>query len=158
VTQLIKQVKADLVRHEGKRNVAYLCTAGVWTNGVGHTGPDVFQGQRVDDKQVDLWLDKDTLQAIRDARRAVRNFDKLSFVRRTVIVNMAFNLGPTRLQGFRKMIAALEMEDYERAALEMMNSRWYAQVKGRGVELVKRMRTNTIEPRHQVRSSPPVKG
>jgi len=150
VTQLIRQVQSDLVRHEGKRYVAYLCTAGVWTNGVGHTGSDVFPGQRVDDKQVNLWFDKDTLKAIRDARKAVRNFDKLSFVRRTVLVNMAFNLGLPRLQGFKKMIAALEIEDFDKAALEMMNSRWYAQVKGRGVELVRRMKTNSIEPRHLV--------
>lgn len=151
MTQLIKQVKADLYRHEGKRNVAYLCTANVWTNGVGHTGKDVFPGQRVDDKQVELWLDKDTLKAIRDSRMAVKNFDKLSFVRRTVLVNMAFNLGLPRLQGFKKMIAAIEMEDFDKAALEMMNSRWYAQVKGRGVELVRRMKTNKIDPRHLVK-------
>lgn len=29
---------------EGRRLVAYRCSAGVWTIGVGHTGPEVHEG------------------------------------------------------------------------------------------------------------------
>lgn len=150
MTQLIRQIKSDLVRHEAKRYVAYLCTADVWTNGVGHTGSDVWKGQRVDDKQIDLWLDKDVLTALRDARKLVKNFNDLSFTRKTIIVNMAFNLGYDRLSKFKATLAAIEAEDFDKAALQMMNSRWYAQVKGRAVELVRRMKTDRIEPIHRI--------
>jgi lysozyme len=35
----------DLIRkYEGEKLKAYLCPAGVWTIGVGHTGPDVKPG------------------------------------------------------------------------------------------------------------------
>ena len=48
---------------------------------------------------------------------------------------MGFNLGLTRLLKFKKFLAALEKKDYETAAIEMMDSRWAVQVKGRANRL-----------------------
>lgn len=143
------QLRADLLRHEGKRNESYKDTEGVWTNGVGHTGADVYPNQVVSDYQVYKWLEEDTKKAEKDASSLFKNYDKLSPVRRGVLVNMAFNLGKTRLSKFKKMIAAVEAEDFDTAALEMMDSKWFSQVKTRAVELVSRMKTNTIKPSHQ---------
>jgi lysozyme len=52
-----------------------------------------------------------------------------------VIANMCFNIGWPRLSQFKKFWAALEERDYERAAYEMEDSRWFKQVKGRAEEL-----------------------
>ena len=57
-----------------------------------------------------------------------------------VLVNMAFNLGRTRLSKFKKMLAHIEEKNYLMAANEMINSKWYRQVKTRGVELVNIMK------------------
>ena len=62
-------------------------------------------------------------------------------VRTEVILNMAFNLGLTRLQKFKKMIAALRIRDYETAAIEMKDSKWYNQVGSRAKRLTGQMRT-----------------
>ena len=52
---------------------------------------------------------------------------------------MCFNLGRPRLSNFKKFLAALEEGDYEKAAVEMMDSRWASQVGDRAVRLRDRM-------------------
>ena len=52
-----------------------------------------------------------------------------------------FNMGRTRLGKFKNMNAAVEEGDYSRAANEMVNSRWYNQVRNRASRLVERMRS-----------------
>jgi lysozyme len=56
-----------------------------------------------------------------------------------VLVDMCFNLGISRFMGFKRMIEALRSEDYDRAAIEMINSRWAKQVRNRSTELAKMM-------------------
>ena len=56
-----------------------------------------------------------------------------------VCVNMAFNLGMPRLNKFKKMWSAIEDEDYDHAAVEMLDSRWASQVKGRATKLANAM-------------------
>jgi len=57
------------------------------------------------------------------------------------IVDMAFNLGLTKLNKFVDMKAALMNNDYNTAADEMVDSNWYKQVKSRGPRMVKIMRS-----------------
>lgn len=41
-----------LMLREGKRNKAYKDTKGIWTIGVGHTGPEVVEGLQWSDQQI----------------------------------------------------------------------------------------------------------
>ena len=66
----------------------------------------------------------------------VRGLDSTRFY---VLANMASNLGVTRLAGFKKMWAALERNDYEDAANEILDSDWGRQFNGRAVEWAKLM-------------------
>ena len=52
-----------------------------------------------------------------------------------VLVNMAFNLGGTRLSKFRNMLQACREHDWNRMAAEMQDSRWFHQVGRRSLEL-----------------------
>ena len=51
-----------------------------------------------------------------------------------------FNMGRPRLSKFANMKAAVDEGDWNRAADEMMDSRWYNQVTNRAERLVERMR------------------
>jgi lysozyme len=64
----------------------------------------------------------------------------LNDVRRGILINMFFNMGYYRVIQFKKMILALQRKDWDLAADEMMDSKWYRQVGYRGIELVKLMR------------------
>lgn len=52
----------------------------------------------------------------------------ISRVRRDALVNMRYNLGPSRFRGFRNMIAAIRMKDWSQAAREALDSKWARQV------------------------------
>ena len=53
---------------------------------------------------------------------------------------MSFNLGLPKLKKFKKMKAALDANDYNKAADEMQDSLWFDQVKDRGPRMVNIMR------------------
>ena len=81
---------------------------------------------------------------IEDAIKDLSNFDwfeDLDPVRKKVVIDLRYNLGPTRFRGFKKMIAALARGDYKAAAAEMVDSRWYHEVGSRSKRLVKMMET-----------------
>jgi lysozyme len=67
-------------------------------------------------------------------------FCELSDNRKQAIANMAFNIGVAGVLRFKKMVAAIEAKDYDLAALEMQDSKWYNQVGYRAVRLVNVMR------------------
>lgn len=56
-----------------------------------------------------------------------------------ILVNMMFNMGRTRLAKFKNFRAALEDQDWKRAAVEGRDSRWYRQVTNRAERLMTRM-------------------
>jgi lysozyme len=53
---------------------------------------------------------------------------------------MAFNLGITKLLGFRNTLVAMRQGKYDAAADGMLASAWAAQVKGRAQRLADMMR------------------
>lgn len=69
------------------------------------------------------------------------NYKKLSNARQAVLINMAFNIGVSGLLLFKKMFKALENNDFEQAANEMLNSKWAGQVGCRSDELAEQMLT-----------------
>lgn len=141
------QLIHDLKRHEGLRLTAYRDTEGVWTIGYGHTY-GVTPGMRITRAEAEDLLVEDASLAVREVSRLVRSWSIQDRVRRGVLSNMCFNLGVLRLSGFRKTLAAVDARDYNLAALEMLDSKWAAQVGGRARELAARMATGRIAPHH----------
>lgn len=75
---------------EGLRLNAYLCPAGVWTIGYGHTGPEVTPGMAITVDQAESYL----LRDITVAEVAVRNRVKgLPEEATAALVSFVFNLG-----------------------------------------------------------------
>ncbi len=68
-------------------------------------------------------------------------FDDLPDEAKKILINMAYNLGVNGLMKFKRMLDALEFEDYDEAANEMVDSVWYREVGKRAKRLVKRMRS-----------------
>lgn len=121
---------------EGVRFKPYRDSVGKLTVGVGRNLDDV--GLRP--HEVSYLLENDIDQAEKDARSLFTNFDELSEARQAVVVNMAFNLGWTRLAGFVRFRQAVEAKDFDRASREMLDSHWAQQVGNRAVRLAKMMR------------------
>ena len=131
----LEQLKID----EGCRLTAYQDTVGVWTIGYGHTG-GVKKGDKITQKEAEEFLLEDTLEAARDASTLPVGFDGLNAVRQAVLINMTFNLGLTRLLNFKRFLAAVQVRDFDTAALEMLDSKWAGQVGQRAIRLAKLMK------------------
>lgn len=64
----------------------------------------------------------------------------LNVSRRRVIVEMIFNMGLGGVLGFKKMWAAIRVKDFNKAAHEIMDSRYAKQVRSRAERLADEMR------------------
>jgi len=143
---LIEQIKEDLVRHEGYVTEIYLDSENLPTFGIGHlvTENDMEYtwpvGTPVTDERILDVFHKDCDVAYTDACALVLNFAGQATDAQRVLVNMAFNLGRNRLSQFKKFLKAVNEGKYDKAADEMVDSKWYRQVKRRGEELVEIMR------------------
>jgi lysozyme len=94
--------------------------------------------------QIDELLESTMAQAIEDARGVIPGFNDLTTPRQIVLADMAFNLGRAGLSKFRKMIAAIAVEDWDEAAEQMIDSKWYREVGHRGPRNVSVMRTGEL--------------
>ena len=68
-------------------------------------------------------------------------FGGLNDARQEAMIDISFNLGQTRLRGFKKALDAMSTEDFDRAADEFMDSKWAEQVKSRAPEVTEMIRT-----------------
>jgi lysozyme len=136
------ELRDDLIADEGLRLQAYADAGGVWTIGVGHTGPEVRRGL--------AWPREACLQALEaDIARAERGLDqrlawwrRLEPPRQDVLANMAFNLGVEGLLAFRHTLEAVQAGAYALAADRMLASEpWRSQVGLRAERLAAQMRS-----------------
>lgn len=85
---------------------------------------DVLNGRaEIDEVQATNLLNIAAVRAKRDAIRTVPNFDKLPPSVQDVVVNMSYQLGPTKLRGFKQFREALYLGDFDKAADEVLNSK-----------------------------------
>jgi lysozyme len=64
-------------------------------------------------------------------------YEAADAVRQSVLLELAFNMGITRLLGFHLMLTACAHKDWETAGAQLQNSAWFHQVGARGPALVK---------------------
>jgi len=142
VEQLREQLKID----EGCVYEIYNDHLGYPTFGIGHlvresdpeNGSPV--GTKVSEDRVADAFDDDIEIVLSDCNKLYPDFEDLPEEAQQIIANMMFNLGRPRLSRFRGMKAGVDAKDWNRAADEMVDSRWYAQVGRRAERLVDRMR------------------
>lgn len=122
----------QLMVHEGFRRHPYRCTAGKLTIGYGRNLED--NGVSEYEALVMLQNDLDICEA---DLRTFPWWEGLSERRQHALIDMRFNLGPSRFRGFRLMLAALEAGDFVEAAAQMRDSKWATQVRGRAERLAR---------------------
>lgn len=121
---MTEELKKQLIHHEGIRTKPYRCTAGKLTIGVGRNLDDVG----ISEDEAMMMLENDVMQCHADLSRIFPNFHRLATGRKNALVDLRFNLGPSRFRMFRRMIAAVQDENWEQAAAELKDSRWWNQV------------------------------
>jgi lysozyme len=142
LVKLREQLEID----EGVKYDIYLDHLGYPTFGIGHliTEDDPEHGQpvgtEVSKERVEEAFEKDCEWVVRDCHKLYDNFDDLPEEVQQIVANMMFNLGYPRLSAFKGMKAGVDSQDWNEAADQMVDSRWYRQVGARAERLVERMR------------------
>lgn len=140
---MFEDIKERIKKHEGFVNKIYLDSLGKATIGYGHliTPSDNFkEGVEYSKELLDEVFNRDFLIAKRDADELLKD---ISIVEKAygIIIEMIFQLGKTGVSKFKKMFAALSIQDYNEAANQMLDSQWRKQTPKRCEELAEQMRS-----------------
>ena len=142
VEKLREQLKID----EGCVYEIYNDHLGYPTFGIGHlvreSDPENGSplGAEVSEDRVNEAFDADIEIVLSDCNILYPDFGDLPEEAQQIIANMMFNLGRPRLSKFVGMKRGVDAKDWNGAADEMVDSRWYRQVGARAERLVNRMR------------------
>lgn len=79
-----------------------------------------------------------------DLERLLSWYKDAPFVVKTVLINMAFNMGVQGLLGFKNTLNFMKERKWTNAAANMRQSLWYKQVTNRASELARRIETQEI--------------
>jgi len=134
----MSSLTAMLKRHEGLSLEIYKDAVGVPTLGYGHN-----LNCPISIEAAAHILEDDIYLVMTELDRHKPFWRMLPYSARLVVVNMGFNLGWPRLRDFVRFWTALEFNNWELAAKEMKESRWYLQVGTRAVELTELMSRTT---------------
>ena len=142
----LERLRLELEIDEGCIYEIYLDHLGYPTFGIGHliTKNDPEYGWQVgtsiDTHRVHETFEQDIKTVLSDCNNLYKDFEDLPEEAQRVIANMMFNMGLTRLSNFKNMKLSVDARNWDVAADEMVDSKWYYQVPNRAKRLVERMR------------------
>jgi GH24 family phage-related lysozyme (muramidase) len=142
IDELRKQLEVD----EGVVHEIYLDHLGLPTFGIGHlvTDSDPEKGQAVgtpvEESRCIEAFEQDIETTVSECTLLYPDFEDLPEEVKQIIANMMFNMGRPRLSKFKGMKRGVDAKDWNAAADEMVDSKWYRQVTKRADRLVQRMR------------------
>jgi len=135
-----KKIAVPMLKlHEGVETKPYYCPAGKLTIGVGRN----LESIGITEDEAEYLLDNDINRVVEELDQNVPLQD-ISSNRMAALIDMCFNIGLTSFLKFKKMLAALDNQDYELAAEEMLDSDWAEQVGKRAITLSEILRTDNV--------------
>ena len=134
----------DIKRHEGFRSKVYQCTEGYDTIGYGFAIKDLILDEDIAEEILIRKLER----LKRNANSRFKWLEDMPVVVQEVVLNMCYQLGVTGVSKFKKALKAMEDGDWEKAADEMLDSKWAKQTPGRAKEM-----SDIIRSLHEEKSS-----
>ena len=136
-------VVSSLKRDEGLRLRPYKDSVGILTIGYGRNLEEVG----LSPEEAEMLLQHDISSAHNSCISlfGLNVWTSINQDRKAALVNMMFNLGYPRFRKFKNMRKAILDDDWQTAADEAENSKWFTQVGNRAVRIVKALRTGVFE-------------
>jgi len=137
-----ERLREILEREEGVKYEIYLDHLGIPTCGVGHMLiPDDEEhgcevGTPVSEERVAALFEADLKIVEDDCWQLFDHYNYLPDNIQLVCAAMAFQLGRSRLSGFKKFRAAINEGRWSDAADDMIDSRWYKQTTARAERMI----------------------
>lgn len=135
-----QKLKGLLVSHESYKQFVYTDSTGHLSIGIGRNLSD----RGISTSEAFYLLDEDILYFTHKLNHYLKFFSDLNENRQIALIDMCFNIGVQGFLNFTQMILALEAHNYQRAADEMLDSKWAQQVGERANCLANIIRTGEI--------------
>lgn len=126
-------------KFEGFRDFIYKDSLGNLTCGWGHY---LAENSRVPKIIAHIFFKMDYSKARKDFKTLNLELDP---ARTIVIVDLLFNMGLNGVKKFKRMLAALRIEDYTTAAEELKDSLYYTQTKSRAKTNINILKTGELK-------------
>lgn len=136
----VRDVISDLKVDEGFRSKVYKCPADKWTIGYGRNVEDVG----ITKEEAETLLYNDVARVEAELSREYPWWIKCPGSVRRGLINMTYNLGISRLGGFKRMIACLQAGDYKGSAEAALDSLWAKQVGARAERIAQLYRQGAL--------------
>ena len=139
MTRNNEKIVEMLKRHEGEvktngRHVAYRCSEGFWTLGIGRN-VDPNGGLGLSDDEVDYMLSNDVDRVIAELGKSFPWFTDLDCVRADAMIDLCFQLGLPSLLKFKNFLSEMAEGNYHLAAPHLLDSRYASQTPNRANEI-----------------------
>ena len=138
--EIFSKLKRSLIKHESCEQFPYKDTFGNIGIGIGYN---------LSDRGLPMsWIDnqfKEDAEFFFDSlSKNYPFFCELNGDRQIILVDMSF-MGLKKIDEFTKMWEAIKNKDFSLASIEMLNSQWAEQVKGRAVDLAYAMKSGVYD-------------
>jgi lysozyme len=107
---------------EGRRRLPYKDSKGLTTIGVG-----INLDAGLDDEEID-WLLAHRLERVETALSALSWYGPLNDVRKSVFLDLGFNMGVSTLLAFHNTLAAVQAGNWQAAHDGLLASKWHTDV------------------------------
>ncbi|MDX9787917.1 MAG: glycoside hydrolase family protein [Desulfobacterales bacterium] len=134
-------IVATLQQNEGFRGRPYRCSAGKLTIGYGRNIEEVG----IKHSEALLMLMNDIEEVSSDLKTIFRQWDTMPPGRQLAMIDMRYQLGATGFRGFKKMLSAISAGNWQDAAAQIKDSRYYRQVPARARRVIRMVETGAVE-------------
>jgi len=145
MNELLQLIKGDEGYREfvyddatGKEIVAGTLVIGNPTIGYGRL---LTKGRGINNDEAEAFLDRDLQETLTSLINLFPWFTGLDSVRADVVVSMAYNMGVPTFRKFKNTIAAIESEQWDLAAREILDSKAARQLPARYMKFANMMKT-----------------
>ena len=121
----------NIKESEGFRNRVYKCTEGYDTIGYGFAVKDLVMDKDI----ADMSLERKVAELRLRVEQKFPFIDSMPESVQDVMIEMCFQLGVSGFSKFKKTIQYLMTKQFEEAAVEMLDSKWYKQTPNRAKKL-----------------------
>lgn len=138
-----REIKKYVKKNEGSkrnssgRHILYKCTADKWTCAYGRNAED----NGFSDDEAELMLTNDIDDCVKSLLKifGYSRLYRLSKNRQIVLIDMVFNMGETQFLEFKRMIRAVKNDNFEEAARQIKDSKYFRRFRKRANQNMKLM-------------------
>jgi len=132
----IQRLRQTITKHEGIELKPYRCTSDKLTIGVGRN----IEDRGISHETAMQMLDEDIDICINELQQTVSYWNDLPSRVKEGLINLCFNMGISRLMAFKKTFGFLREGMYDKAASELLESRYANQVGQRAIDVANMIR------------------